>query len=203
MAKGVDGIAVGAILVGGLLVYSGVTGRGVLKTTQAVIQGTAPSTVAQDNPITVTNPPVTGTAAGGGVVDGSIASIAESYIGADYVFGGAPAKGVGNWDCSSFVNWVVGVKAGRAIPRYAAGKYTGSTHGPVTTEWLVWTGAVFVSHNPADAQPGDLCCWQTHMGIAIGGGEMVSARTEKDNPPTGKGAIHLAGELLYVRRLKA
>jgi len=101
---------------------------------------------------------------------------------------------------------VIGHDLGLAIPLYAAGTYTGADHGPPTGAWLLWGGATTIGHDASVAQPGDLCVWQTHMGIAIGGGQMVSARSATADPPTGVGAIAHggpAGQQLFVRRLNA
>jgi cell wall-associated NlpC family hydrolase len=216
-----SGLAVGALGIGSLFVYGGVTGRSPLATLRTIIQGQAPTATAIGTPIVVPAAPVatpggpgpSGSGRGGrpGVspltgssIGAQIANDAQRFVGAGYVFGGAPAKGVGNWDCSSFVNYVVGFDVGLAIPRYPAGHYDGSTHGPVTMEWFAWIGAVTVSTNGDDALPGDLCCWQTHMGIAIGGGQMVSARSAHSSPPTGINKINgdIPGEILHIRRLK-
>jgi len=152
-----------------------------------------------------------GTDNGGGPATGTqpsagdaIASYAKSFVGAGYQFGGAPANGPGHWDCSSFVNWIVGHLMGLPIPGYAAGHYTGTSHGPISLEWDTWSGCTTIGHSGAAALPGDLCCWQTHMGIAIGGGQMVSARSASSHPPTGINTIDgdIPGEALSIRRLK-
>ena len=104
------------------------------------------------------------------------------YQGAKYVFGGVPSKGIGNWDCSSFVNWVVGNDCRMAIPGYPAGTYTGQTHGPVVLDWSTWSGASTHSGPP---NPGDLCVWpgigaSGHIGIVIAGNQMISALDTRD-----------------------
>lgn len=218
MAKGggIDGVAVGAVAVGGLFMYSGITGRGVLASLQAAIQGKNPNTISQSSPINVSAAAqlaaVAGQIATGITVSASSSALGTSiandalvYKGAGYVFGGAPAKGRGNWDCSSFVNWVIGHDLMQAIPGYDAGKYAGTSHGPTALMWSLWTGCTTIGTKGAQAQPGDLCCWQTHIGIAIGGGQMISARSAKDNPPTGINTIDgdIKGEILTIRRLKA
>ncbi len=106
-----------------------------------------------------------------------IAGDALKYNGAGYVFGGVPAHGTGQWDCSSFVNWVVGHDAGMAIPGYAAGAYNGSVHGPVVLDWATWNGANTIQGPP---NRGDLCIWPGvgatgHMGIALSATQMISA----------------------------
>lgn len=106
-----------------------------------------------------------------------IAGLALRYQGAGYVFGGVPDKGIGQWDCSSFVNWVVGNDAGMAIPGFAAGSYKGQNHGPVVLDWATWSGASTVKGPPSR---GDLCVWPGvgatgHIGIALAGNQMISA----------------------------
>lgn len=199
---GVDGVALTAGAVGALLLWSGFAGKGVLAGVQGLIKGVAPADIPAANAIT---PPPAPVAASGGTTGGqSLASDAEKYIGSGYVFDGAPATGDGHWDCSSFVNKVVGMDNGLAIPGYAAGTYKGTSHGPVALTWSLSPLANTIGTNGADALPGDLCCWQTHIGIAIGGGVMVSARSTKSG--TGKSTINdvkLTGEHLTIRRLKA
>jgi NlpC/P60 family len=227
VAKQVDGIAVGAVGVGALFIYSGLTGHSVLSTLHSVVKGDNPAGndaihggivaggLAAEAAGAVSGGAIVGGAAGGavsGALGSQIAAGAQRYIGTGYVFGGAPGAHGGlpedrnRKDCSSLVNMVVGWDLGLGIPFYAPGTYHGQDHGPPTGAWLLWSGATTISSNPNDAQPGDLCCWQTHMGIAIGGGQMVSARSASSRPPTGQGAIAHggpAGEALFIRRLKA
>jgi cell wall-associated NlpC family hydrolase len=211
---GINGIAVASIATGGLMVYAGLTGRSVLASVQSLIQGKPLSfdTGGAQHPIAGATAgaaaaalvPGTGPAAitggsAGGIV---IASTAAQYDGAGYVFGGDPSKGIGNWDCSSFANFIVGAKCGFAIPWYGPGKYTGHGHGPVAAEWLTWVGAAGVSGGAAASRPGDLCCWQTHIGIALGGGRMISAVGHAEGTRIGS-ISGPRGEVLFVRRLKA
>lgn len=103
-----------------------------------------------------------------------IAQDAMKYAGHPYSFGGVPAND--KWDCSSFVNKVVGMDLGMAIPGYHAGQFTGSTHGPVVVDWATWTGATTVSSPQQD----DLCIWPGfgalgHIGIATDPQHMISA----------------------------
>lgn len=228
---GVNGAALAAVLAGATFVYAGLTGNSVLKTIQGAVKGDLPApgkTTSILRPIHGQGPanPYGGAGnlnpnvANGGTIPGSagnlnpnvngaglggvIAADALRYDGTEYHFGGDPSKG--EWDCSSLVNKVIGADLGLAIPWYPAGKYTGHGHGPVTADWLGWSGARTIGHSGAVAQPGDLCCWQTHIGIAIGGGQMLSARSEKAHPPTGTGHIDgggPTGQILFVRRLKA
>jgi NlpC/P60 family len=147
---------------------------------------------------------VTATQAAAATYGGSqIAQDALKYVGHCYSYGGAPGtNGQGCWDCSSFCNWVIGHDLSLPIPGYAPGAYNGSVHGPPTGSWIVWTGCSTVGDSASDADVGDLLVWETHMGIATGGGNMVSAlnanlgtlqTTIADGAPT--------GEILVVRRM--
>ena len=210
MAKGgIDGVALGAVAAGSLFAYAGIKGNSILASLQTIVQGKNPATASNVHPIIATDPALSLASEAGtgfsGDLGGRIAADAAQYKGAGYQFGGAPDV-IGRWDCSSFVNRVIGMDLHLAIPTYRAGSYTGKDHGPTAAMWLVWTGATTVSRNPSDAIPGDLCCWQTHIGIALGGGQMISARSAHSHPPTGIGSIAHGGprgELLFIRRLKA
>lgn len=113
-----------------------------------------------------------------GKAKASIAADALQYAGAGYVFGG-PADRPGDWDCSSFVSYVLGHDLGLLLPgggRYGDPGYPPNTHGPVVLSYASWAGAVPV----ASPQAGDLCLWpgvgaNAHMGIAIGPTRMISA----------------------------
>jgi cell wall-associated NlpC family hydrolase len=107
----------------------------------------------------------------------AIAGDAGKYIGHPYVFGGHPGiDGLGGWDCSSFVNWVLGHDFGMKLPGSARAGYDGTSHGPVVINYASWSGAKTV----ASAEAGDLCIWpglgsRAHIGIAISPSQMVSA----------------------------
>lgn len=106
-----------------------------------------------------------------------IVTDALRYQGAGYSFGGVPGTGIGHWDCSSFVSWVMGNDLKMAIPGYSAGAYHGQVHGPVVLDYATWSGAVTHSGAP---NRGDLCVWPGvgatgHIGIATDGSHMISA----------------------------
>jgi cell wall-associated NlpC family hydrolase len=138
-----------------------------------------------------------------GALGASIVSDALQYQGAGYVWGGAPGSGAGHWDCSSFVNAVVGRDLGLAIPLNKPGSYRGQSHGPNTLVWLAWTGAFRIKRR--DAAPGDLAIWQTHMGIITDNGKhCISAHDPQDGTTvTTIDGTAPRGEVLIVRRLKA
>lgn len=186
-----------AIAAGSLFIYAGLRGFSILKAAQNVIRGTAPGAGQKVAPLDV---PGGGGEFGGGNFAGGIPGNAQKYVGKlRYVFGGPPPKGT--VDCSSFASKVL---AESGVKNPGGAPYDPNSHGPNTVSYLAWNGAHTVGHNASDAQPGDLCVWQTHMGIAIGGGRMVSARSAQSNPNVGEDQIagDIPGELLFVRRLK-
>lgn len=203
----INGIALAAAGTGAIFLWSGIKGGGVLANLQDLIKGEPPKSTGA-NPIdtgpgsvVVPDAPLGGTATGQ-----QIATDALAYQGHCYSFGGAPGtNGRGCWDCSSFVNWVVGHDLRLAIPGYGPGKYDGSVHGPTTLSWLAWIGTG-VTHIPLkDAGAGDIACWQTHMGIMTGPDSMISAQTPSSGTQVATGNIagFMPGEVLFVLRLKA
>ena len=172
MADSTSGFALAAILGGVVFLYAGIRGVSVLKSIQAVVQGKSPSTVAPTQQITGTTTADVTSSGTAPASSGGLAGDALSYQGHAYRYGGAPGtNGQNPWDCSSFMNWVVGHDGGLPIPGVT--HYDGSDHGPPTGAWLVWTGCTTVS--ASQAQPGDLIVWVTHMGMYIGNGQMISA----------------------------
>lgn len=131
-----------------------------------------------------------------------IANDALRYNGAGYQYGGSPANGIGKWDCSSFVSWVMGHDLSMSIPMYPNGTYTGKAHGPTAAQYLVWSGATTVAR--ASVAAGDLCCWATHIGIAIAENQMISAYdTAKGTLVTAIDGAGPTGEPLTIRRVNA
>lgn len=181
----VNGKGLAAMGIGAIFVWSGIRGWSVLGTIRDLVSGAKPNQAE----IMPTLSSVTG-----------LAGIAEQYAGHAYSYGGAPGKdGSKPWDCSSFANYVIGVKAQRAIPGYRAGTYDGSVHGPTTGQWAVWPG---LSHmTAADVQAGDIIVWAGHMGIAVDATHMISALNEKEGTAltpiagTGTGPILVYGRL--------
>lgn len=114
----------------------------------------------------------------------SITAAALKYQGHGYVYG--------VWDCSSFVNRVLGQDLGMAIPGYAKGTYRGPPpHGPVVLDYATWTGATTVRGQPG---PGDLVIWpgagpNGHIGIVLGPNKMISAL----DPAMGTAVTPIAG----------
>lgn len=177
--------------------YAAIKGYSVTHTLAIIITGKSPAKQTQASPIGT--PMQSGSGTGGTATAGGgsdFAGIAEGYVGKlQYVFGGPPPAGT--VDCSSFVSKVLN-QAGVSNPGGAP--YSASTHGPNTLSYLSWNGLVTVGHSPTDAQRNDLCIWQTHMGIALGNGQFVSARDPAEGVGIDSIANDVPGELLFVRR---
>lgn len=142
------------------------------------------------------------------VTGAQIAADAAKYIGLGYVFGG-DASTPGNWDCSSFVSYVLGHDMGLALPggRWGEPGFPPTSHGPVVTSYAGWALAVTIS--AAQATPGDLICFvgvgaSGHIGIVTGPNQMISAL----NPSIGTARTPIAGygpygaPLVYRRLLR-
>lgn len=199
-------IAGGSVAVGSILLWSAINNKKALATTKNLVSGQKPVPGPESNPFTTSSNQIfTGGVQGTGA-NSIIAQDALQYQGTPYVWGGKPGtqpmvNGIGPHDCSSMCNWVCGHDLSYPIPFYSPGTYDGSSHGPPTSAWLLWGGLKTISHNGDDAEAGDLCIWQTHMGIAIGGGRMISAQ----NPQNGTKVSGINGfisEALFIRRYK-
>lgn len=200
----VNGRALAVASAGLVFVWSGIKGWSVLGTLGDAISGKKPDQPIS-NPLQLNyadpNDPNARTPVAGLVGGVALAAIASSYAGHAYHFGGAPGvNGNKPWDCSSFMNYVVGVKAGMAIPGYGPGKYTGSTHGPTTGQWAAWSGMTTI--NRSDVQAGDILLWLGHMGMATGHDTMISAlnesvgtRAQRIDSGVGRGPLLRIGRL--------
>lgn len=139
-----------------------------------------------------------------------IAQDALRYQGAGYTYGGTASK-PGDWDCSSFVSYVLGHDFGLTLPgggRYGSSGYPPGSHGPVVSTYATWNGATTLPSGQAPAA-GDLCVWNGlgplgHIGIATGPASMVSALDAEAgtvaSPIQGYGP---AGVKVIYRRLNA
>lgn len=161
-----------------------------------IITGKAPKGT-NVNVLTAPNSSTGGSSATGFTSSG-IANDALQYQGHAYTYGGAPGKsGQNPWDCSSFVNWVVGHDSGRAIPGYGPGQYDGSVHGPPTGSWMAWPGMTHIS--ASEAQAGDIAVGVTHMGIVIGPNQMISALNSRITTKITPIAGYIPGTIIYGR----
>lgn len=93
--------------------------------------------------------------------NGSVVGVANSLAGIRYSYGGTTTSG---FDCSGFTSYAY-QKAGRSLPRTAAGQYSGTSR---------------ISRS--QAQPGDLVFFSQgggidHVGIYLGGGSFIGAQT--------------------------
>lgn len=174
----VSGKGLAALGIGSVFLWSGVKGWSILGTLGDIITGKKPSQTPAN--VFQFQAPDESQSVGGGTAGsaGSIADIASQYKGHAYSYGGAPGQdGSKPWDCSSFVNFVVGIRMGVAIPGYGPGAYNGKVHGPPTGTWGIWSGLQHVSRS--EVQRGDIVVWLNHMGIALANNEMISALNER------------------------
>lgn len=209
MASGLNGRALAVTGIGALLVWSGIKGWSVLGTIGDLVTGQQPN-----QPVAY---PLPGTSAGalGKLPDGSaggvgivprgenaqLASIGMEYIGHAYKFGGAPGRNAQNpWDCSSFVNYVVAVRGGRAIPGNKPGKYTGTTHGPPSAAWATWAGMKTIKRS--EVQAGDIVVWLGHIGLAISNSQVVNALNPTNKTKISSiDSVHARGPIVRYGRL--
>lgn len=122
-----------------------------------------------------------GTAAAG-ATGSSIADDALKYKGAGYVWGGN-ASSTGNWDCSSFVSYVLGHDLGLPLPggHWGDPGFPPHAHGPTTVQYMLYGTGI----NLKDVQAGDLIVSTEHMGIAISPTQMISAQDPQLGTGTG------------------
>lgn len=144
-----------------------------------------------------------GTGAGGSsaATGNAISDAALKYNGQGYVWGG-PADRPGNWDCSSFVSYVLGHDLGMTLPgggKYGGAGYPPHTHGPTTLNYLLFGTPV----NFGQEQPGDLLVSTVHIGICIGGGKMISAQDPRDGTGIAGYRSGFPGGTPTVRRVSA
>lgn len=180
-------VGVAAIIAGGYLAWFGVTyWRSDVKwpsdPVKAVLTGKPLPDQSRSDPVEIQGAGTAiGSAAAGGVAavgrsNASIAIDALKYDGAGYVFGGRADK-PGNWDCSSFVSYVLGHDLGLPLPgggRYGDPGYPPHTHGPVASSFKLYGAGV----NRDQLAAGDLAVWNTHIAIVLdGSGRTIAART--------------------------
>lgn len=94
------------------------------------------------------------TGTGDASVGSAIVSSAASYLGVPYVWGGTSRSGV---DCSGLV-FLAHKAVGISVARYSG---TLGSRGKAISA--------------SEAQPGDVVCYSGHVGIYVGGGQMIHA----------------------------
>jgi len=109
----------------------------------------------------------------------AIARYATQFVGNPYKYGGtSPENGA---DCSGFVMAIYG-RHGISLPR---------TVGPQS-----YCGK---GVSLAEAKPGDVVCYSSHVGIYIGGGKIVHASTPRGGIKIG--GVHDTGPITTIRRI--
>jgi peptidoglycan DL-endopeptidase CwlO len=156
-------------------------GKGIPASTRTPTAAESAVTAAASSAATTTSaaaglstsgPAVVGTSATGTM----IANDALRYNGQGYVWGGNGSR-PGNWDCSSFVSYVLGHDLGIPIPggSWAQATNNGRQHGPTTLQYLTYGSSI----SQGQVQAGDLIVSSEHIGIAINSTQMISAEDEK------------------------
>lgn len=140
---------------------------------------------------------------GGGTLSGpnpQIATAALKYLGAGYSFGGRADK-PGNWDCSSFVSYVLGHDLGLPLPggKWGDAGFPPHAHGPTASRYKLYGTGI----NRGQVGAGDIVAWNTHCGIAVDGTKIVSARTPAEGVgvSTIDGTSRSIGETPVFRRV--
>jgi cell wall-associated NlpC family hydrolase len=166
----IPGLPLAFIAVGGVLVWSGIENEPVTDIFRSLATGKAPTKGPAETFATAATASTTGTLPAS---SSAIANDAMTYVGHPYSFGGYYDDPSG-WDCSSFVNWVLGHDFGMTLPGGVKG-YNGQSHGPIVAMYVLWSGAENISKSQVAA--GDLILYppDTHMGIAVSNTEFVSA----------------------------
>jgi hypothetical protein len=119
---------------------------------------------------------------------GGVVAHAMTFNGKPYRWGG-PANPAQGFDCSSFVSYIAGM-AGLPLP--GGFRVPSSAHGPVTTDYLHWSGMTSVPLS--SASPGDVAVNPQHIGFIIGpGGSGFAARSTA----TGIGPQNFASGYTY------
>ncbi|MES2211432.1 MAG: NlpC/P60 family protein [Chloroflexota bacterium] len=153
---GVDGVAVGVVGVGAFLLWTGVKNVGIVDGLRDITSGRVPTEGPQTPAVPTTSGGSSSVGANGfGAV---IVAGARAQIGKPYKWAKA---GPDSFDCSGLVSYVLINNCGLKIRRM------------YTAEFYVWSGATTVARS--EIQPGDLVCWPSHIGIAVGGDQMINA----------------------------
>ena len=100
-------------------------------------------------------------------------------------------------------SYILGHDFGVTLPdgdKWAQATSNGTTHGPVTEDYLSWNGARTIDRS--QLKPGNLLCWQTHIGFAADATHMISALDTADGTLlTGIDGYGPTGETLVCREV--
>jgi cell wall-associated NlpC family hydrolase len=121
-----------------------------------------------DSSTTTSTTTTTGTSTGSAIADDAL-----KYVGAGYVFGGNASK-VGDWDCSSFVSYVLGHDLGQPLPggKWGDPGFPPNSHGPASGTYALFGTGIDLT----EVKAGDLIANGEHIGIAISSTQMISAQ---------------------------
>ena len=135
--------------------------------------------IDSDNTVTDYSGSAGGTSSSGSSAGSSVVDYATQFVGNPYVWGGTSLTN--GADCSGFVQSVY-ANFGVSLPR---------------TSYEQETAGYEVSY--ADAQPGDLICYGSHVAIYMGDGKIVHASNERDGIKISNDATYRT--ITSVRRL--
>jgi cell wall-associated NlpC family hydrolase len=115
-----------------------------------------------------------GAAAGVSATGSQIADDALKYQGQGYVFGGN-ADRPGNWDCSSFVSYVLGHDLHLPLPggKWGDPGFPPHSHGPTAAIYRMYGTPI----NRGQVQAGDIIAWSDHVAIATSATDAISAHS--------------------------
>lgn len=137
-----------------------------------------------------------------GIGTNAVVAAAQQYMGSGYVWGGSAAK-VGDWDCSSFVSYVLGHDLGLPLPggHWGDPGFPPNAHGPTTGSYMLYGSPI----DRTALAAGDLVVWSSHMGIAISNTEIISAKDPQEGVGTSSidGTTSSLGETPSFRRINA
>lgn len=180
---GISGIAVTITAVGVYLVYAGIRGVPLLEGARTLLKGHVPvgpppgpvKPPAGWGPVAVPPP---------GGIGGKLVIEATRQLGKPYKWA---AEGPAAFDCSGLVVWALRHSGYPNMKRLS------------TTGFLVWGGAVTIPR--AQVQPGDLACWQGHMGIFVSPTTMIHAPNRRSVVKVGP-VDGMGRGVLICRRVK-